>query len=88
MGRPARAARPGAGPCGGAAVRRGSGAAGQRGVRIYSGGRFGEDGTLDNHIRIPFVADDETLAERFERLAEVCGPGGQVQGRVVTQLRL
>jgi DNA-binding transcriptional MocR family regulator len=66
-------------------------AAGRRAVRIYSGGRFGEDGTLDNHIRIPYVADEESLAEGCERLAEawaeVCGAGGQVQGRMVTQLR-
>ncbi|WP_254646844.1 aminotransferase class I/II-fold pyridoxal phosphate-dependent enzyme [Streptomyces sp. GbtcB6] len=48
-------------------------AAGRRGVRIYSGGRFGEDGTLDNHIRVPYVADEESLSEGCKRLAEAWG---------------
>ncbi|MGV9265257.1 MocR-like transcription factor YczR [Kitasatospora sp. NPDC003701] len=45
-------------------------AAGRRGVEILSGGRFGVDGTLENHIRIPFVADERTLVAGCERLAE------------------
>lgn len=67
-------------------------AAGRRDVRIYSGGRFGEDGTLDNHIRVPYVADEDALAEGCERLAEawheVRGPGTRSQGRAITQLRV
>lgn len=44
-------------------------AAARRGVKILSGGRFGADGTLENHIRIPFAADEESLAAACERLA-------------------
>jgi DNA-binding transcriptional MocR family regulator len=45
-------------------------AAARRGVKIHSGGRFGADGTLDSRIRIPYVADEKTIAEGCERLAE------------------
>lgn len=45
-------------------------AAGRRGLEILSGGRFGVDGTLESHIRIPFVADERTLVAGCGRLAE------------------
>ncbi|WP_035804907.1 MocR-like transcription factor YczR [Kitasatospora mediocidica] len=44
-------------------------AAARRGVKILSGGRFGVDGTLENHIRIPFATDEESIATACDRLA-------------------
>jgi len=45
-------------------------AAARRGVKILSGGRFGVDGTLERHLRLPFAADPQTLVEGCERLAD------------------
>lgn len=41
------------------------------GVRIVPGSRFGADGTMDNHLRLPVTAPAELLTEAVRRLALV-----------------
>lgn len=41
------------------------------GVRIVPGSRFGADGTMENHLRLPVTAAPELLAEAVRRLALV-----------------
>ena len=55
-------------------------AAARHGVTIHSGGRFGTDGTLGSHIRIPYVADEQTLVEGCARLAEAWHEVREVSG--------
>lgn len=43
----------------------------QVGVRIVPGTRFGADGTMENHLRIPVTAPAELLVEAVRRLALV-----------------
>jgi DNA-binding transcriptional MocR family regulator len=45
------------------------GPAGQAGVRIVPGPRFGIDGTLERFLRLPFVLPPATLREAVSRLA-------------------
>lgn len=41
------------------------------GVRVVAGPRFGPDGTMGEHLRLPFTAGPDVLAEAVRRLAEV-----------------
>lgn len=43
------------------------------GVRIVAGPRFGPDGTMGEHLRLPFTAGPDVLAEAVRRLAGVAG---------------
>jgi DNA-binding transcriptional MocR family regulator len=50
-----------------------AGAAVPRGVQILPGSRFGLDGTLDDHIRLPFVHPAPVAREGVRRLVEAYG---------------
>ncbi len=44
-------------------------AAGQRGVRLAAGPRFGVEGTLERYLRLPFVHPAGELDEAVTRIA-------------------
>ncbi|MFJ8042659.1 PLP-dependent aminotransferase family protein [Kitasatospora sp. NPDC096147] len=60
-------------------------AAAERGVRVLTGGRFGVDGTFEDHLRIPFTADESALESACARLARAwqdVGRAGTARHRV------
>lgn len=47
------------------------------GVRVVAGTRFGPDGTMGEHLRLPFTAGPDVLTEAVRRLAGVAGTAAE-----------
>lgn len=47
------------------------------GVRVVAGPRFGPDGTMGEHLRLPFTAGPDVLAEAVRRLSAVAGQAAE-----------
>ncbi len=49
------------------------------GVRIAPGPRFGPDGTMESHLRLPYTSPPDRLREGMSRLAQVAGQAADAE---------